>query len=754
MGLIPRRKLTPLGFALIIVFVVWYVGYAPDSLSIENSVTSELDNENGNEASASSPELAIKDVTTNAQAPLKPEADDPVAEAPEPEALEVVDLEAKIPEAGSSVAGVSEVESPEAEAQEAENAGAEAPEAGPSAPEPPEAGAPEVEASDAEITKAGSSEAGSSEAGTSEAEAPAVDTTTAEPEIPNAESPSSDPPAIDDQRVEAQDELAPAVQSQGTYRAGKWDFKERYPVQDYIALPTGSSTALSRLQYDFSEESDDAKSTRLERLSAVETAFKRSWDSYKEHAWMKDELSPLTGGSASTFGGWAATLVDTLDSLWIMGMKEEFEEAVNAVKDIDFTISDLETLNVFETTIRYLGGFLGAYDISDGKYGVLLQKAVEVGDLLYCAFDTLKRMPITRWNWMDTLSGEEQYPGENTLVAEIGSLTLEFTRLSQITGNSKYFDGIQRITDKLDEAQSQTKLPGLWPTVINAKLMTFHDTGFTLGAMADSLYEYFPKQYLLLGGNDQAKRMFDAAMNTAKEHVFFRPLVPDDKDILLSGDVHVNEISADDKRIVSVARSQHLACFTGGMMGIGAKAFENSGYMEIARKLVDGCVWAYDSMPSGIMPEVFNVISCDVPGDCSWNVTRWHEAILAEDQETPQFQSTEEKLGYLIEKDKLMPGFVSYSATSYGLRPEAIESVFVHYRLTGENDLLDAAWRMFTAIEEQTKSEYAYAMISDVRVKNSDKVNKMESFWMAETLKYFYLIFSEPDVVSLDHYVL
>jgi len=34
------------------------------------------------------------------------------------------------------------------------------------------------------------------------------------------------------------------------------------------------------------------------------------------------------------------------------------------------------------------------------------------------------------------------------------------------------------------------------------------------------------------------------------------------------------------------------------------------------------------------------------------------------------------------------------------------------------------------------------------------QLDEMESFWLAETLKYFYLLFSTPDVISLDDWVL
>jgi mannosyl-oligosaccharide alpha-1,2-mannosidase len=87
-------------------------------------------------------------------------------------------------------------------------------------------------------------------------------------------------------------------------------------------------------------------------------------------------------------------------------------------------------------------------------------------------------------------------------------------------------------------------------------------------------------------------------------------------------------------------------------------------------------------------------------------------------------------------------------------RPEAIESVFIMYRITGDSSLQDAAWRMFQSIEKLARTEHAHAGIIDVTTINTGKLDKMESFWLAETLKYFYLIFSEPDVVSLDEYVL
>jgi mannosyl-oligosaccharide alpha-1,2-mannosidase len=174
---------------------------------------------------------------------------------------------------------------------------------------------------------------------------------------------------------------------------------ENHPVLSLIPLPTGSPVKIPPIQHQFAQESANDLLKRNKRRQKVKETFTRAWNGYRDHAWMKDELSPISGNSLNRFGGWAATLVDSLDTLWIMDMKAEFEEAVESVKQIDFTTTDEDELNIFETTIRYLGGLLAAFDLSGGQYPVILNKAVELGDMLYAAFDTPNRMPITRWHW-------------------------------------------------------------------------------------------------------------------------------------------------------------------------------------------------------------------------------------------------------------------------------------------------------------------------------------------------------------------
>jgi len=161
------------------------------------------------------------------------------------------------------------------------------------------------------------------------------------------------------------------------------DRQERYPVADYVSLPTGTAQQLPKIQHDFSPETEDQRTERLERQASIKEAFLHSWKGYKKHAWRQDEIAPLSGAYRNSFGGWGASLVDTMDTLWIMGLHEEFEECVAAVKDIDFKTNTEDTINVFETTIRYLGGLLSAYDVSNSRYPALLAKAVELANILH-----------------------------------------------------------------------------------------------------------------------------------------------------------------------------------------------------------------------------------------------------------------------------------------------------------------------------------------------------------------------------------
>lgn len=247
------------------------------------------------------------------------------------------------------------------------------------------------------------------------------------------------------------------------------------------------SNGQSRIQAVFPTELTAAKSIRLRRQDQVRDAFKHAWRGYEEHAWLHDEVMPLSGGHKDTFVGWAATLVDALDTLYIMGLEDEFKEALKALKQVDFSKPNSDNVPVFETTIRYLGGLLGAWDISGHEYPILFEKARELGDFLYRAFDTECGAPVPYYYWKQHNPKDGELLGENgVIIAQIGSLSLEFIRLSQITGDPKYMNAIQRITDQLESTQNYTSLPGMWPSQVDTTgpQLSFSSRAYTLGAFA------------------------------------------------------------------------------------------------------------------------------------------------------------------------------------------------------------------------------------------------------------------------------
>ncbi|GIJ87117.1 hypothetical protein Asppvi_006020 [Aspergillus pseudoviridinutans] len=523
----------------------------------------------------------------------------------------------------------------------------------------------------------------------------------------------------------------------------------QYPVQSMTPLPKERPRKLPKVQADFSTEKDPQKAqVRNQRQNAAKDAFIRCWTAYKARAWMADEVMPVSGAMRNWFGGWGATLVDSLDTLWIMGLQEEFEEAVSAVMQINFETTSFSQINTFETNIRYLGGLLAAYDLSHDKR--LLSKAVEVGEMLYAAFDTPNRMPITRWDFQRAARGEEQVAAEGVVVAEIGTFTLEFTRLSQITGDPKWFDAIHRVMGIFYRQQDLTKLPGMWPVVVNAREEDFtQDTTYTLGAMADSVYEYLPKMHALVGGVlPMYENMYRDAMDTAIRYNLFRPMTPDEADILVAGAARTASDASEPRRVTLEPKGEHLICFAGGMMALGGRLIQNNTHVDLGQKLTDGCIWTYKALPSGIMPEFFHMSPCASQASCPWDEAQWQREVTSR---AKVLQT--ETAADIIHEQRLPKGFTAFADRRYLLRPEAIESVFILYRITGREDLLDAGWTMFEAIQKATETDLANAALSDITVPQPPQTDSMESFWMGETLKYFFLLFSSPDLISLDEYV-
>ena len=153
---------------------------------------------------------------------------------------------------------------------------------------------------------------------------------------------------------------------------------------------------------------------------------------------------------------------------------------------------------------------------------------------------------------------------------------------------------------------------------------------FGIGGQADSTYEYLPKEYLLLGGLEEKYRtMYELAAESTIKNLLFRPMIPDEKRHILHTGLAKNAEKKDatnDKTNLE-PEFTHLTCFAGAMFAIGAKVFNREDDLDIAWKLTDGCVWAYEATNTGIMPESFLAVPCPDMDDCPWNETLWHEKL-------------------------------------------------------------------------------------------------------------------------------
>ncbi|XP_043326131.1 endoplasmic reticulum mannosyl-oligosaccharide 1,2-alpha-mannosidase-like [Cervus canadensis] len=170
-----------------------------------------------------------------------------------------------------------------------------------------------------------------------------------------------------------------------------------------------------------------------ERQKAVVDAFLHAWAGYRKFAWGHDELKPLTRSFSEWFG-LGLTLIDALDTMWILGLKKEFQEARNWVSKRLLFQKDVD-VNLFESTIRILGGLLSAFHLSGDV--LFLTKAEDFGNRLMPAFRTPSKIPYSDVNIGTGVAHPPRWTSDST-VAEVTSIQLEFRELSRLTGDKKF----------------------------------------------------------------------------------------------------------------------------------------------------------------------------------------------------------------------------------------------------------------------------------------------------------------------------
>eukprot|EP00658_Telonema_sp_P-2_P022051 TRINITY_DN18801_c0_g1_i1.p1 TRINITY_DN18801_c0_g1~~TRINITY_DN18801_c0_g1_i1.p1 ORF type:complete len:427 (-),score=78.72 TRINITY_DN18801_c0_g1_i1:525-1805(-) len=311
---------------------------------------------------------------------------------------------------------------------------------------------------------------------------------------------------------------------------------------------------------------EDLSEWEWEQLRAeVVTEFQHAFQGYRKFAWGHDEVRPVSNITNDSWGGFAVTLIDALDTMLLMELREEFELSKEfVINHVDFD-KDWDA-SFFEYTIRYVGGLVSAYELSGDR--AVLDQAQRVGDRLLKAFEgapTGLPHPI-----VNLRTGVGKTPGWNrgkVSLSEIGSCQLEFASLSRHTGDPKYTEAAQSVYGVLDKIPRANYVRGgidMWPLLpleLDIKTGTQFSGDITLCGRSDSYYEYLLKYWLLTGKRDEQMRgRYDGARKAIEKHLIRRSA---------SANLAVLATFSLGGGGGTQAVMEHLACFTPGMMALG-----------------------------------------------------------------------------------------------------------------------------------------------------------------------------------------
>jgi mannosidase alpha-like ER degradation enhancer 2 len=407
----------------------------------------------------------------------------------------------------------------------------------------------------------------------------------------------------------------------------------------------------------------------LDALAArVRGELLHAWQGYVRHAWGHDELRPLSRTVRDWYGEpLLMTPVDSLDTLHLAGLDAEAAAAQQLVVE-RLSFDRDASVQVFEVTIRLLGGLLSAYQETGDRR--LLALAHDLGRRLLPAFDTPTGMP---YRFVNLRTGAVADPRSNP--AEVGTLLLEFGTLSKLTGEPIFYDQAKRALVALYERRSPLGLVG---EEIDVTTGAWVSRASHVGGGIDSYYEYLEKCELLFG-DAECGQMWRESRSTLD-----RWLADEAASGLWYGQVDMTTGAR------TATEFGALHAFLPAVLALG-------GDGDRARRLQDSAfaMWQLH----GIEPEVLDYRAMKV----------------------------------------VSPG--------YKLRPEIVESAFVLYRTTHDPRYLEMGRTFLDALVAHCRTSDGYTVVEDVTSMRQGDL--MPSYFLAETLKYLYLLFAPEEALDL-----
>ncbi|KAG9256834.1 family 47 glycoside hydrolase [Emericellopsis atlantica] len=464
-----------------------------------------------------------------------------------------------------------------------------------------------------------------------------------------------------------------------------------------------------------------------QKAQAIKETYQRSWKGYYDHAFPNDTLTPLTNSYVNDRNRWSVTAIDALSASIVLRDEESVNQILEFVPTIDFTTTaEPGDISLFETNIRYFGGLLSAYDLlSQEPWSDLvknhthieacLKQAQSLADSLKFAFDTPSGIPdpIIQLNPEPKRKGSTQ-----NNIAEAGTLVLEWTRLSDITGDPQYAELAQKAESyMLKPSPPETEpFPGLTGTFLSIEDGTFVNDDGGWGGYTDSFYEYLIKMYLYDPEEfGFYKDRWTAAADSTMEFLSSHPSTREDITFL-------SQYAGTD----IIPTSSHLASFAGGNFILGGILLKEQKYIDFGLTLANSYYETYRGTATGIGPEGFRWVDNNLPTNSTNN---------------PQPPSEDAEF-------YKKAGFWATS-TAYILRPETLETLYYAYRATGDKKYQDMAWEAYENIVAAAETGAAFSSLRDVTIVDGGYIDKMESFWLTETLKYLFLMFDEESELQV-----
>ena len=232
------------------------------------------------------------------------------------------------------------------------------------------------------------------------------------------------------------------------------------------------------------------------RQAAVAEAFQHAWDGYSTYCFGRDTLHPVSNTCEDDFAGYGATAIDSLPTAIILGKEDIVLQILEFIATLDWKAERVGfPMQVFEITIRHFAGMMSAYDLLNGPFSwmaknsrlrqALYDQMVTLGDVLCCAFDAPSGVPRS---WINPSTCDTD-SGVRNAVAGVGTIILEFGRLSDITNDKKY----ARLARKAEEyllkpsPSSGEPYPGLLGSFVSVDDGHIMDSSGSWGAFADCM---------------------------------------------------------------------------------------------------------------------------------------------------------------------------------------------------------------------------------------------------------------------------